>query len=224
MNFLLLIRLLQLVMTPLGVVGVYSQEQRRVEFNETLLGPMYQPIAYSVISPDGLHVAYIVDGRSHSTVVLDGKPQKDVPKVLPEMMRLSTPDGKPLAIETLLFSPDGKHLAYVAATEKKQWVVIDGRPVEMHDYIVPYSFVFSGNSNHYAFIAADGHKKNLIRDGKPSPQSYSAIGNPKFSPDGTRFAYEIELDGKWCVVILTGRLGSAIQMSSIYRSALMGHG
>src|SRR5208337_3317324 len=102
----------------------------------------------------------------------------------------------------LLFvvSPDGRHVAYVAQAEDKQFVVIDGKKGKHYDGI-GRAIVFSPDSRRVAYIAIIGKKGVVVVDGKEE-KPYDAIGsNFTFSPDSKRFAYAAGIKNKGLVVI-----------------------
>ena len=86
-----------------------------------------------------------------------------------------------------IFSPDGNHLAYVAApSNDKMCVVIDGKEDPVYDSIVPGTFTFSPDSKHFAYTAFAGKKYLAVIDGKPSKPYELMRLTPIFSPDSSR--------------------------------------
>lgn len=113
-----------------------------------------------LFSADSRHLAYIGwQGRKRMAVV-DGRrgPEFD-------------------AITDLVFSPDGRRLAYEAAwlhredaSKPDTWfVVVDDEPKPEYDGLLRGSFAFSGDGRHFAYSASRGNKRLLVVDGFAGP-------------------------------------------------------
>ena len=79
----------------------------------------------------------------------------------------------------LVVSPDGRHVAYVAQAEDKQFVVIDGKKGKHYDGI-GRAIIFSPDSRRVAYIAIIGKKGVVVVDGKEEKQ-YDNLGSNLFS-------------------------------------------
>jgi Tol biopolymer transport system component len=103
-------------------------------------------------SPDGKRVAYQakvrekrVDSGELWAIVVDGKEQ-------------SSYEG----IGGLVFSPDSQHVAYVAGTEPKQFVVVDGKEGKQYDGLVKGATCLFDSPSQLHYLA----KKTTSSDGK----------------------------------------------------------
>ena len=103
---------------------------------------------------------------------------------------------------SLIFSPDSKHVAYVAGISDKQFVVVDGKEERKYDGIgIP--LIFSPDNNRVAYVAGVGNNKHLVvMDGKEGEQYDDILeGSLIFSPDSKCVAYVAGVDDKQLVVI-----------------------
>jgi len=105
-------------------------------------------------------------------------------------------------LSALIFSPDGKRVAYVAIKGQKQMVVVDSQEGTEYDGILG-AIAFSPNGQRVAFSAMRGKKKLVVVDGRESPPEYDEIGEGSlvFSPDGKRIAYTAARGNKWSVLL-----------------------
>lgn len=176
------------------------------QISERVISPMF-PGRYSkytsanplIVSPDGLHVAYVAgfgakteaendglgdDGWKQHYLILDGKKSKY--------------DG----VMDFHFSPDSKHTAYRVETINdglggmRSFFVVDGR--EGEHYVIndgPIRYLsdpkFSSDSSHFAYqisASAAVGPDYVVVDGKKG-KAYANISRYCFSPDGQRLAY-----------------------------------
>jgi Tol biopolymer transport system component len=137
-----------------------------------------------VFSPDGRRLAFIAHNREgqpderprdyHQFVVVDGQPQPTYDSIA------QPPDG-------LMFSPDGRRVAYLGRNGDMYRVVLDG--VEQTPYPDCAAPTFSRDGSRFAFIARPGRKRmRLVEDDVAGPE-FRAVGPPVFSPDSRRLAY-----------------------------------
>jgi Tol biopolymer transport system component len=188
-------------------------------------GPTYDAIDFPMFSPDGTHLAYRATRGKQQFVVLDGKAQTAVDRILDSSMVFS-PDGKHLAYglveagkshvmfdgvesdpyDKLLlgpgFSPGGAHLASVVLKDGKTVVVLDGREQAPSDGVVAGDLTFSSDDKHLAYGVKRGGKSMVIVDGVPD-ESFDALANSTlhFSDDSRHLAYEAVYNGKSVIVL-----------------------
>jgi Tol biopolymer transport system component len=118
----------------------------------------YTPLGALALSPDGTRVAYVackgfglgIPAPTYA-IVVDGKPGP---------WRDTSPSN-------LVFSPDGKRLAYAAGGHGKRWVVLDGKEGPEYDAIKQISpdGGFSPDGKRFAYVATSGQKSALVMDG-----------------------------------------------------------
>jgi hypothetical protein len=84
----------------------------------------------------------------------------------------------------LVFSPDGKRLAYVAFKDARYYLVVDDEEFGPFEDLDADSFQFSANGAHFGFKAG----QRMIVDGAQL-NGLSSASSLTFSPDGNRYAY-----------------------------------
>lgn len=111
-----------------------------------------------------------------------------------------------------VFSPDSKHLGYVAASGTiNRWghaevdyyfPVIDGKEGKRHkEKILEEGLVFSPNGEVVAYVAKEFNAQFVVLDGKEH-KKYNSIGSKLiFSSDSKRLAYVAEDSGKQFFVV-----------------------
>lgn len=143
-------------------------------------------------SPDGQQSVYAFHKDKKSYLVLNGIQR-------PELYEGIAPLGSLLPGESYSpesyspFSPDGRHLVFVAWTllsERRQCVVFDHRPGKHYGAIGANSIVFSPDSKRWAYYAEDSAGLRVVLDGEEQP-IFDAVqkGSLVFSPDSSQFAY-----------------------------------
>jgi hypothetical protein len=178
-------------------VPIFSPDSRRfaytAELNKKRLvvvngtnGKPYDGIAGIVFSPDGSHLAYSAQSGGKWMVVADGV------------------EGKPydgIVEPGILFSDDGRRMAYIADAGKKR-LVVDGVEGKACDGIGKEGQFFSPDGQHIAYGAKAGEKWMVVVDGAEG-KPYDLIGQdgPVFSPDSRRLAYVGETAKKRVVVV-----------------------
>ena len=84
----------------------------------------------------------------------------------------------------LVFSADGKRLAYGVAKGDKWLVVVDGQASPEYDGIPEGSLVFSADGKRLAYMAGKGSKGLVVVDGQAGPEYDGVACGPVFRRDG----------------------------------------
>ena len=146
------------------------------------------------------------EGEQKRVVVVDGKEQKVYDDVLSG--RRSRDYWYPYR---LVFSPDSRHLAYVARLNKKWAVVVDGSEGPAYDDIGP-GIVFSPDSQRLAYVAEAEKKRFVVVDSKEE-MHFDDLGDgigyeiSVFSPDSKRLVYGGRVGQTWATwtVVVDGK-------------------
>ncbi len=115
-------------------------------------------------------------------------------------------------ITSIVFSPDGEHMAYVVEQPAGWFVVADGvegsfyrhadSPYRPEGNLVRrFKIMYSPDGEHLAYTAYDGENWFMVVDGVEGAK-YDDIDNPVFGSGG-ELAYEASKDGK-CIVVYNG--------------------
>lgn len=138
-----------------------------------------------IISPDGIHFAYIKNDQGHQKVVHDGSEHNSHEEVI-----------------NLCFTPDSKHLAYIAKRGNEFFLVFDGIEGKGYASIISESLSFSPDSKHYAFVGQSGNKWVVVTE-KGEGKTYDEIGAGllRYSPDSQSLVYPARVGAQWMVVI-----------------------
>ena len=90
------------------------------------------------------------------------------------------------SVDSLMFSPDGKHLVYVARRGVESTLVYDGEE-RSHCW---RRFTFSPDGKHQAYHGTDAlGQPCMVLDGRWG-EHFTGLGDPVFSPDGKHLAYQ----------------------------------
>lgn len=119
--------------------------------------------------------------------------------------------GNGSARDSLVFSPDGRTLAYVARSGQEWLVVVGHREGERYDLIMEGCPVFSPIGRRLAFGAKRGRKWLVVVDGKEQAEYDGIVANLVFSPDGRHLAYQAGKGGSH-VLVVDGRESRACGM------------
>jgi len=151
-----------------------------------------------LFSRDGQRLAYAAERGGSSLVVVDGHIQlRGLGPVAS-----TRDDGIPGGSSHLLFAPDRRQLVYGVHTRRGMAVVVDEKLRESYDWISPDSLVFSADGSHLAYIAGRGAFSFVIRDGAAGTE-YEAIASDSvsFSADGEHLAYAAKQGPRWHIVV-----------------------
>jgi Tol biopolymer transport system component len=167
----------------------------------------FQKVAGLAFSPDGKQLAYAASVGEKWFIVLSGKAEgpaessTGILPVLPERQAGSLPYDQ---VGQPVFSPDSRHLAYVAMMPDGQRVVmLDGKPGKPCEMVFEGSIVFSPDSRRMAYGARRANGWFLVA-GDQEFGPYEFLGSTtgfQFSRDGTRLAFAVLVDKKWCAVL-----------------------
>jgi Tol biopolymer transport system component len=149
-------------------------------------GPYVDAVARGmpIVSPDGNHMAAVVQKGGKSRVFLNGHLSRGYDMVL-----------------TLVFSPDSMKLAYIAVDGDTANVYVNQEQHPSYPMVDPrQGLIFSDDSRHLAYVAGTADKKwRLVYNGEPGP-AFDEIKHVTFSPDGSRLAYAAKTAGTWRLV------------------------
>jgi hypothetical protein len=173
-------------------------------------GEKYDQIQTSppVLSPDGRHWAYGARKGNDWFMVLDEKefgpytgfpPYGGLPGGGAQPIPFQLTPNKPI-----VFSPDSKHIAFVADKGTQMVVVEDGKEITPPGIQVDTtaSLIFSRQGDHLAFFVRDATSRcAVILDGVMGPK-YGAVYRPQFSDDGRHLFYVgMKTPGKYMLVM-----------------------
>ena len=229
------------VFSPDGSQVTYSVTQGKKSFVVVngQPGPEYDGAAFLTFSPDGRRFAYVaVSGGDHEVRVV---PIEDAMPLSPfvgfgaqgkggiAQVVLDGQAGPKFGtvgnIGNLVFSPDGRHLAYraeqggvwaevgsrIAYQEKEKWgkwcVVVDQKPGQAFEYVG--NPVFSPDGKHVAYLAKKEKSYVMVVDNQPGPECAAVASEPVFGPNSSSVAfftatYIAQNDRGWRVLINGG--------------------
>lgn len=199
----------------------------------------YQIIPSSIkMSPDVRNVAYAAySDNTHNIIQINDRTspiyyavQPGMPIFSPQMNRhayiaylnieksVIVVDGKTIdtvnVADNFIFSPDGSRYACRVEKNKKQYVIVDGKPGAPYKGIpIKNNFLFSPDSKRFIYVALKGDSCVAVVDGKEEPLMFNFIQNVRFSPDSAQYTYKARTEKKangkekWCVV-KNGRAGN----------------
>lgn len=156
-----------------------------------------------IASPDLQRAAYVSRYRDGMCVVVDGVEGEKFEGI-----------G-----EAITFSADSKHIAYVAGSKDRQFIVYDGTPQACCDLTLEGPPALSANGEHLAYGAKKGDRWRVVWDGEEL-EDHEALGGLSISPDGTRLAYAAIGPGGVSVVVdgTAGRnYDGVVQESLVFR-------
>jgi len=97
-----------------------------------------------------------------------------------------------------VFSPDSKHLAYIALDGEGAGLILDGKRVGWARASCSW-LVFSPDGEHLTCVANGARGKHILCNGRKGPR-YDRVWSPAFSPDSRHLCYVAGRDDKWFIV------------------------
>lgn len=185
----------------------------------------------TTLSADGRHRLELMRGAGVQYVVFDGRPDTVFARI--EEGTIVTAAGGRYAYIAYLgeqpvmmidgahqpgfqvmgapeFSPDGKHVAYVAQTRDSIFVVRDGVPGPGISAATTRGLVLSPDTRRTALVAVTGSRPHVVVDGVAGPETEGiADGSLAFSPGSQRCLYVVQSGTQWALVI-DGRRGPLV--------------
>ncbi len=158
-----------------------------IDVKETPLGSTRHVLIRSLTpSPDGKRLAYAAAKGKSIELFTDGKPDAN--------------EYQGVADKGIAFSPDSRHVAFLAQTQGKWVVVVDGMASPPFNTFAKGSFTFNATGTRWLVTADESGKRLLLLDNQPG-KPYDDILHPHFSPDGQRVAYAARVGTQWFAVI-----------------------
>jgi hypothetical protein len=183
-----------------------------------------------VVTADGKHWAYAARRSSDWFAVVDGKEYGPYTGVPPLVTARLSDNNQPAPFNMtpnnpIVFSPDGKHFAFVGQKGNQGSVVVeDGKEIASGQVDSTASLLFSKEGDHLAFMMRDNSGDSwVVVDGVPAPK-YKQIGHMFFSDDGRHLIYvAAPTYGKYTLVVdgKAGPVSSGIGTDAIGRSVLV---
>jgi hypothetical protein len=137
--------------------------------------------------PAALSLRFSLDGKRlafSGTKVVDGKPVGEAVVV----DGVAGPPFRGLQYASIVFSRDGKRVAYEASDGKNGFVVVDGKAGKPYPRDAIGFPVFSADGAHVAYTVRDDDGRFVVTDGVEGAR-FDALGPPTFAPAGGRLVY-----------------------------------
>jgi WD40 repeat protein/serine/threonine protein kinase len=155
-------------------------------------------------SPDSKRLAYAVAKADHTCyIVVDGKAGPVYDSIgagpPPRFRFWQGPIG-------VVFSPDSRRLAYLAAQGGKKFLVVDGRPEEIGIDLLwaepsgDGAIYFSSDSSRFAYGGVRAKRFFFVVDGNLS-REYDNLRHFEFSQDGTHFAFAAAKGNRFVITV-----------------------
>ncbi|MEP6507732.1 MAG: hypothetical protein ABJC63_05855 [Gemmatimonadales bacterium] len=104
-----------------------------------------------------------------------------------------------IPVGAAFFSPDSRHVSYIATRDRKEIAVTDNEDGKPYDGIGMLHPKYINGGAHVMYTANTGDRYFVVIDGKES-ESADHVGDPVFSANDEHMAYVIKKDELWRVV------------------------
>jgi Tol biopolymer transport system component len=193
--------------TPAFVIGSQSGK-RIIRVGDHEVGADSSHATLPTFGPEGKTLAYVgwkVEHRA-STFLTDAVNKSTCRLIVGEWLgpwvdEISGP---------LIFSSDGKRVAYVARKGHKSFVMVNGNRDEAFDAIHSLRFTPDGR---VAYAAVDGEKNYVVVGTRKTPAPGRVSGKLAFSSDGRTLAYAAS-EGNTAFVVVGDRRGEGFDLVS----------
>ncbi len=144
--------------------------------------------AYLIFSADGAHCSYI------ACITAESIEENGVYCVVQDGVEGAAYDH----IADLIYTPDGKHLAYVAEKNREMFAVRDGQQEASYARVDCPAFAPDGAK--LAYIASTGRQQYFVVVNGQQGKAYEGVQAVSFSPDGKHYYFVAQSDDRQCMV------------------------
>lgn len=184
--------------------GISKPESPEHEFTEYVMdrgkeeGPYEQVLINSLVfSPDGKELVY---GAQLPLIKELNGLRKEVDAYEWFIVRNGKMQTRYNMLQgAILFSPDGRHLAYGAERDIKRLVNLDGKEGPLYDDL--YQLQFSSDSRHLAYTVRSGKQVTLVLDGKDGAYYDDFPGQKEFRFDSNNSFHYLAIRGDELFVV-----------------------
>ncbi len=172
------------VFSPDGQHVAYWAKRDRKEFivRDAQKGPAFDGAGFPVFSPDSGTVAYRAR-EGNQWFVMRGDEKSPV---FDDIGYYTVPSfGRGSDIADVVFSPDGRQLAYAAQRGQEWFIARNGQPGPAFEHVGLPVF---GSDGRLAHRARQNDREFILLGGNKGPE-FDFVSNPVFSPDGRQLAY-----------------------------------
>ncbi|MGE5583332.1 MAG: hypothetical protein ACM3X9_12460 [Bacillota bacterium] len=204
--------------SKMGYLAQRPDEKWVAVINQTESLP-YDSIKWLVFSPDSRHIAFSASKDEKEFVVIDGKEGNQYNKISDSNYGFS-PDGQDFAYfahsgQKWILVKNGEEMAeyeniisnslkykeklfFMASTETKSMLVIDGKPEKPYDRI---GFIRTNSTaNRIIYSAMENGQWFRVENGIEG-KKYDQVSDPVFSENGEHFAYKAQVGQRRLMVI-----------------------
>ncbi len=127
-----------------------------------------------------------------------------------EKLLATVPEGYGLG--QVLFSTEGRKVAFSATKNSKWYVFADGTRGNAYDYV--RDITFSRDGKRIAYSARKGSKENCVVDGKEG-RPFDTVCNPTITRDGSVIVFEASVKNQFFIAAAGGGEGPRRDMSVV---------